>query len=149
MAGILPFIGPALTAIGGLASLFGQGQGKEIEYTPVSPQMDEYQKFLMETLKQRMDMPRPFAQMPDIFNQAMSMITPYYTGQEFQPPQIGWMGPQGFMGGGNLSGPGMNTPMSGPGMNMPMPGPMNNPQGGYDFRPRRQMMPGRRGMGMA
>ena len=139
---IAAIVGAGSSAIGALGSLGGAGQGKEIEYKPVSPQMDEYQKFLMETLKQRMDMPRPFAQMPDIFNQAMSMITPYYTGQEFQAPQIGWMGPQGYMGGGNLSGPGMN-------MNMPMPGPMNNPQGGYDFRPRRQMMPGRRGMGMA
>jgi hypothetical protein len=132
---IAAILGAGSSAVGALGSLAGMGKGDPIEYKPVSPQMDEYQKLLMDIMKQRMDMPRPFAQMPDIFNQAMSMITPYYTGQEFTPPQTGWMGPQGFMGGGNMYGPGAN---------MPMPGQLNNPPGGYDFGPRRGM--GRRGM---
>ena len=108
---IAAIIGAASSGIGAIGSLTGSGENKPVEYTAVNPQQEQYQKYLMEMMKQKMQQPRAFAQMPGIFNQAMGMISPYYFGQQFQPPQTGWQGPQGYMGGGNMYGPsGMPTP---------------------------------------
>jgi len=120
---IAAIVSAAASGIGAIGSLTGAGANKPVEYKPVSPQQEEYQKFLMDMLKQKMNQPRPFAQMPSIYGNAMQMIYPYYFGQDWQAPQTGWMGPNGYMGGGNMYGP-SNMPTQ----NMGMPQINRGPQ---------------------
>ena len=104
----------APSAIGLVGSLFGGGQNNPIEYSPVNPQMDQFQQQLMPYLMSKIGQPQPYAPINPMSLNAMNMMSSYYLGQPYQHPglqmyqQPGGQGLAGAFGGFN---PGMMNPM--------------------------------------
>ena len=111
MAAALPYLP---MAVGGIASLFGAGKGKETEYKPVNPQASEQQNKLMEYLMGRVGEQQPYAKVNPMSMDAMNMVSQFYTGNPYMQPGLGGQQPQQGqpspqqppMGGGGMGGMG-------------------------------------------
>lgn len=120
----------AVSAIGGLASLFGAGKGKEVEYQQVgSPEAQQFQNYLMNYLKGKIGQQQA-APPNDMMDMAMSLAMGRYGGgQQWTPPP-----PMGMGGGGGGGGMGMPPGMgigSG-GFNVRRQGGMGPGMGGFN-----------------
>lgn len=146
MGQLIPFLGPLMMGVGGVASLFGAGKGKKQEYSPVGGEKaEEFQDWLMKSVKERAERPRMVA-MPNMMQKnALGGVMDFYgmpgKAEMFQPqffnPMTGQMMPQG--------GPGMPNGLPSPGMppgGMLPPGPGGGGGPGMG-RPGRGMPPQR------
>lgn len=120
----------AISAVGGLASLFGAGKGKEVEYQQIgSPQSQQFQNDLMKYLQEHLGQQQA-APPNDMMDMAMSMAMGRYGGgQQWTPPS-----PVGMGGGGGRQPIGMPPGMGlgGGGFNAGPPMGMGRGMGGYN-----------------
>ena len=80
-----------------------------------------------------MNQPQAFAQMPGVYDDAMSIIYPYYFGKEFQAREVGWSQGGQYQGGGDMYGPQQQASQLS-GLGMPLPSSLAYQPGGFDFR---------------